>query len=122
MEIQSAMGSGIEGFHKATATIQQSAKEINAQITTDNQSDSATFNSESLANVMPNEVEEAARAYSPSNDSANDLSSSDSSSSQLNEISQALVDLKVAEHQAKASAEVIKSADESLGTLLDVTA
>ena len=38
------------------------------------------------------------------------------------DLNQSLVDLKVAEHQAKASTEVIKSADDSLGTLLDVTA
>lgn len=38
------------------------------------------------------------------------------------DLNQSIVDLKVAEHQAKASTEVIKSADDSLGTLLDVTA
>jgi len=38
------------------------------------------------------------------------------------DLNQSLVDLKVAEHQAKASTEVIKTADDSLGTLLDVTA
>lgn len=38
------------------------------------------------------------------------------------ELNQSIVDLKVAEHQAKAATEVIKTADDSLGTLLDVTA
>ncbi len=38
------------------------------------------------------------------------------------DLNQSIVDLKVAEHQAKASTEVIKTADDSLGTLLDVTA
>ncbi len=38
------------------------------------------------------------------------------------DLNQSLVDLKVAEHQAKAATEVIKTADDSLGTLLDVTA
>ena len=38
------------------------------------------------------------------------------------DLNQSLVDLKVAEHQAKASTEVIKTADDSLGTLLDVIA
>lgn len=38
------------------------------------------------------------------------------------DLNQSIVDLKVAEHQAKASIEVIKTADDSLGTLLDVTA
>ena len=38
------------------------------------------------------------------------------------DLNQAIVNLKVAEFQAKASTEVIRSADDSLGTLLDVTA
>ena len=38
------------------------------------------------------------------------------------DLNQAIVILKVAEYQAKASTEVIKSADDALGTLLDVTA
>ena len=42
--------------------------------------------------------------------------------SELPDLNQAIVNLKVAEFQAKASTEVIKSADDSLGTLLDVTA
>jgi len=37
------------------------------------------------------------------------------------DLNQSIVDLKVAEFQAKASAQVIQSADESLGTLIDVT-
>lgn len=36
-------------------------------------------------------------------------------------LSAEIVNLKVAEYQAKASAKVIKTADENLGTLLDVT-
>lgn len=44
------------------------------------------------------------------------------SDQEIPELNQSLVDLKVAEHQAKASTEVIKTADDSLGTLLDVTA
>jgi len=38
------------------------------------------------------------------------------------DLNQSIVDLKVAEHQAKASTEVIQTADDSLGTLPDVTA
>ncbi|MBL4900010.1 MAG: hypothetical protein JKX76_10290 [Colwellia sp.] len=38
------------------------------------------------------------------------------------DLNQSLVDLKVAEFQAKSSAQVIKTADEVLGTLVDVTA
>lgn len=36
-------------------------------------------------------------------------------------LTEAIVDLKVAEYQGKASAEVIKTADEMLGTLIDVS-
>ena len=42
-------------------------------------------------------------------------------SGDLSDLNQSIVDLKVAEYQAKASAEVIQTADETLGTLLDVT-
>ncbi len=45
-----------------------------------------------------------------------------SNEQKIPDLNQSLVDLKVAEHQAKASTEVIKTADDSLGTLLDVTA
>ncbi len=38
------------------------------------------------------------------------------------DLNQSIVDLKVAEFQAKSSVQVIKTADEVLGTLLDVTA
>jgi hypothetical protein len=36
-------------------------------------------------------------------------------------LTQSLIDLRVAEFQAKASVEVMQSADENLGSLLDVT-
>lgn len=49
-------------------------------------------------------------------------SSSLNSSQDLPNLNQELVNLKVAEYQAKASAEVIQTADETLGNLLDVTA
>ena len=38
----------------------------------------------------------------------------------LPDLSESVVDLKVAEYQAKSSVNVIKSADEALGTLLDI--
>lgn len=43
------------------------------------------------------------------------------SEQKIPDLNQSIVDLKVAEHQAKASVQVIKTADEVLGTLLDVT-
>jgi hypothetical protein len=36
------------------------------------------------------------------------------------DLSESVVDLKVAEYQAKSSVNVLKSADEALGTLLDI--
>lgn len=41
---------------------------------------------------------------------------------QIPDLNQSIVDLKVAEFQAKSSVQVIKTADEVLGTLVDVTA
>lgn len=38
------------------------------------------------------------------------------------DLNQSIVNLKVAEFQAKSSAQVIKTADEVLGTLVDITA
>jgi len=38
----------------------------------------------------------------------------------LPDLSESIVDLKVAEYQAKSSVNVIKSADEALGTILDI--
>lgn len=43
-----------------------------------------------------------------------------SSTNQVPDLTESIVDLKVAEYQAKSSVEVIKTADEMLGTLLDV--
>ncbi len=40
----------------------------------------------------------------------------------LADITEAIVQLKVGEHQVKASAEVIRTADEILGTIVDITA
>jgi len=91
MEIQSALNSGIDGFQKATKNADEAAANIYAQ-TTQNQ---------------------------------NDLSLEDngakSTRTEIPDLNQSIVNLKVAEFQAKASANVISSADENLGTLLDVT-
>jgi len=95
MEIQSAFNSGVQGFQKATEEANQAA-----------------------AHIVANTV----------NTSETDLETSDASTSSsgseknIPDLNQSIVDLKVAEFQAKASTQVIKSADESLGTLLDVIA
>ncbi|GLX78719.1 flagellar hook protein FlgE [Thalassotalea insulae] len=96
MEIQSAFNSGIQGFNKATETANQAAADIVASTTFDEQdfsTDTETGGSETQT----------------------------ASAEQRPNLNQSIVELKVAEHQAKASAKVIKSADENLGTLLDVS-
>jgi hypothetical protein len=51
-----------------------------------------------------------------------DVTSTVSKSNSVPDLNQSIVNLKVAEFQAKASTEVIRSADEGLGTLIDITA
>lgn len=100
MEIQSAFNSGVEGFNRATDTANKAAADI-ASATTYNDS-----SRESASTTT--EVPEA----EPSN--------SYNTQSTAPDINQSIVDLKVSEYQAKASADVISTADENLGTLLDV--
>jgi len=94
MEIQSAFNSGVQGLQSSTEAADQAAADIVAETT---------------ANIVTETNE----------DVASELESSEQT---LPDLNQSLVELKVAEHQAKASTEVIKTADDSLGTLLDVTA
>ena len=98
MEIPSAFNSGVQGFQNAKATADQAASDI-VENTTASAEQQDTLSSSGEVNT---EVT--------------------TSNSQLPDLNQAIVNLKVAEFQAKASTEVIKSADDSLGTLLDVTA
>ncbi|NRA60008.1 MAG: hypothetical protein HRU25_03695 [Psychrobium sp.] len=93
MEIQSAFNSGMAGFKAATERADQSAQNL-ASVYTQNP---AASNAEV--------------------DEQSSQTGTDSSSS--HPISQELVNLKVAEHQAMASAKVITTADEVLGSLID---
>jgi hypothetical protein len=95
MEIQSAFNSGVQGLQTATEEANRAAENIAA---------STVANEES--NLEAPSVSSTTRT----------------SETEIPDLNQSLVDLKVAEFQAKASIEVIKSADDSLGTLLDVTA
>lgn len=97
MEIQSALNSGIQGFQKATESADEAARNIVAQTAVN-----TNYEQEQQTTAAP--VDATAQS--------NDVPS----------LNQSVVDLKVAEHQAKASANVITTADETLGTLLDVTA
>tara|TARA_B100000767_G_scaffold254440_1_gene259844 strand:+ start:233 stop:517 length:285 start_codon:yes stop_codon:yes gene_type:complete len=94
MEIPLAMNSGLEGFQNSRQLADKSAADIVSNIATTNDS-SSTGNQTSINNNIKQEMPE---------------------------LNQSIVNLKVAEYQARASSEVIKSADDALGTLLDVTA
>ncbi len=97
MEIQSAFNAGLEGFIKASETANEAAKNIASQTAFrayESESNHASLSTE--ATQFPQHPQK------PPN------------------ILQSVVDLKVAEHQAKASAAVIKTADEALGKILDV--
>jgi hypothetical protein len=101
MEIQSAFNSGVQGFQKATEMANKAASDIVAETTVARDS--------SVNEVNALETNTASReAVNNTNEVPN--------------LNQSLVELKVAEYQAKSATEVIKTADESLGTLLDVTA
>ncbi|PKH88390.1 hypothetical protein [Colwellia sp. Bg11-28] len=100
MEIPSAMNSGLQGLQNARATGDQAAEDIVASTTLSNETQKNPAN----------------------NGEVNTELSNPSRNNELPDLNQAIVNLKVAEYQTKASTEVIKSADDSLGTLLDVTA
>lgn len=93
MEIQSAFNSGVQGLQRATEAAEQAAADI------------------AVERKVSQEAETEA-ASQASSDSAQ----------KIPDLNQSIVDLKVADYQAKASTEVIKTADDNLGTLLDVTA
>lgn len=99
MEIQSAFNVGVQGFQKATEDANQAAKEIASNVV-------ATSESYDLK-------------QSDANQESNTITTNPNRDGTLN-LNQSIVDLRVAEFQAKASAEVVESADENLGTLLDV--
>jgi flagellar hook protein FlgE len=96
MEIQSALNSGLEGFKKATEEASQAASNIVAQ-TSASRDESVITQAEANQAATTNEQK-------------------------IPDLNQSIVELKVAEFQAKSSAQVIKTADEVLGTLVDVTA
>jgi hypothetical protein len=100
VEISSALNSGLQGLQNARSTADQAAKDI--------------VTSTSLRT-------EQEPVSTPDNEVNTEVNNQDSNL-ELPDLNQAIVNLKVAEFQAKASTEVIKSADDSLGTLLDVTA
>jgi len=97
LEIQSAFNSGVQGFQQAKEDANQAAASI-AVATSYNAEDFGLGQEANLGTVDQN-----------------------AKSGELANLNQSIVDLKVAEFQAKSSAEVIQTADDILGTLLDVT-
>ena len=97
MEIQSAFNAGVQGFQKANENANKAAENIATNV-----------------GITPESYGIGQESNLPSSTVANQ-----SSDNTVN-LTQSVVDLRVAEVQAKASANVIKSADENLGTLLDV--
>lgn len=90
MEINSAFDSGIAGFKAATERASQSASNI-AQAQNDNVQARSSSTSVELEQAVP----------------------------EAKSLTEELINLRVAEHDAKASAKVITTADEVLGSLID---
>jgi len=104
MEIQSAFNSGLQGFQNARETADKAAADIVANTTFQTENNAETTKTEGTNTEVSTDINQA------------------SNKNDVPDLNQAVVNLKVAEFQAKASVEVIRSADDSLGTLLDVTA
>jgi hypothetical protein len=100
MEIPSAFNSGLQGLQNARTTADKAAVDIVANTTLSTEQENSAVSTDEVNTEVAN----------PNNNQ------------ELPDLNQAIVNLKVSEYQAKASTEVIKSADDSLGTLLDVTA
>jgi hypothetical protein len=100
--IQSAFNAGIQGFQQAQQSSNNAAQNI---------VESTAYSAEDF------------RYNQQLADNANNSNNIDSSTSRAAapDLNQSLIDLKVAEYQAKASAQVIKTADDALGNLLDVS-
>jgi hypothetical protein len=96
MDIKSAFNAGVEGFQRASFQANQAANNIAQQ-----------------TRPIPEQVE------SVSQEQQEPTKAAKSESTEV-PLTTSVVDLKVSEFQAKASANVIQSADEALGTLIDV--
>jgi len=95
MQISSALNSGLQGLQQANNTADKAASDI-AQATADREEQ---------------------------NEASSDLGTTETvNKAQPASLTESAVNLKVAEAQSSASAEVIKTADENLGTLIDVRA
>jgi len=95
MQITSALSGGLQGLQEANNTANKAAADIAS----------------------------ATAAREEQNEAGNDLEATETvNKSEPSSLTKSVVDLKVAENQSNASAEVVKTADENLGTLIDVRA
>jgi hypothetical protein len=98
MEIQSATASGLQSLQKAQSDATQASADIAANLA-----------------VSPED-------FGIGQENNTDTADKNSDSAKPPNLTEAAVNLKVAEFQAKASVNVIQTADETLGTLLDIRA
>ncbi|KAF7769037.1 hypothetical protein PCIT_a3579 [Pseudoalteromonas citrea] len=100
MPIGDVLNNGIEGFNRATQGIERASAEIN-RATIETQDEGQQAQQRQLQGARPEESVTA-----PVSQSA--------------KIDEALVNLKVEEFNAKANVQTIRTADEALGTLIDI--
>lgn len=96
MEIQSAFNAGVQGFQTATEEASKAASDI------------------ARSTAVNNDGNEQSTVEN------NNAATQTAAINEPNGLTESIVNLRVAEVQAQASAEVIQSADENLGTLIDV--
>lgn len=116
MPIESAFNSGVQGFNRAQETVAESALAISRANFNDSETQQTSSDIQAVNSLTP-----------PVNPPINPIdteinANSSTQSNDITDINQELVELKVAEFQAKASTNVIRTADEVLGTLINVTA
>ncbi|WP_286741744.1 hypothetical protein [Pseudoalteromonas sp. UBA2102] len=100
MAIGSVFNSGVEGFNRASQGIERASAEIN-RATIEEQDDTQLAQQRQLTAARPEEAVTAPVA-------------------QPARVDEALVNLKVEEFNAKANRQSIQTADEVLGTLIDI--
>lgn len=100
MPISSVFNNGVEGFNRASQGIEQASAEIN-RATIEQQDDEQLAQQRQLQAARPEE------AVTPP-------------VTQPARLDEALVNLKVEEFNAKANTQTIQTADEVLGTLIDI--
>lgn len=95
MQISSALNSGLQGFQQANDSANKAAADIAG----------------------------ATAAREEKREAGNDLEATETvNKSEPSSLTKSVIDLKVATNQSNTSAEVVKTADENLGTLIDVRA